>query len=140
MSLRPAIVDRRKAIRALIAIGFALTGAFHLFLVFLGESIARYIVDGEHSPERHLLFAGINLVMAVLVALSPSLARFAVWPLLVQQTWSHGGDFLRSLQTERVDLLSLLVVVFMWSSTWFLWAFWPTVEEHLETQKRRSPT
>ena len=80
-----------------------------LFLVFAAVNHGRLSAIGSANAGRHLVFVGINAVLALTVALFPRLALVLVVLVSFQQIPSHGGDLLR--QTP-FDWASLGVVIF----------------------------
>jgi hypothetical protein len=88
-------------------VAFSLVGVFHL-------AQAGHLVGDGVNAGRHVLFAGIDGVLGVLLLARPPglAAAFAV--LTGQQIVSHGGDFVRAWRVAHViewsDLAVLVVM------------------------------
>jgi hypothetical protein len=93
----------RAAFRVLAA-AFVCAAAYHVFAIVGGDTDAR---------ARHATFALIDLFVGVLMIRRPPGFAIAFALLCGQQLASHGADLVRSLRGERVDWISLVVVVAM---------------------------
>ena len=70
-------------------------------------------ITQEAVMRRHMVFAGINLVLIFLFLKRPSwfIILFAV--LTIQQLYSHGSRFIRYLSKNEIDWISGGVIIFM---------------------------
>jgi len=91
---------------SIVSASFVVGALFHLYRMLA-------VLAADTSPLwRHALFAAINLGAAWGCWRQP---RWFIWVfglLLLQQLYSHGGDFVQAWP-ERVDWRSLLVLVGM---------------------------
>lgn len=73
----------------------------------------RLAAGGIGEVARHELFAGLDLALAVLLAVKPRWALAPTAVMSAQQIWSHGSDLVDSIQgSGPFDVVSALVVVF----------------------------
>ena len=102
----------RATFRALAAI-FACAAAYHLVASFGSGALSALASGTEDSRARHLTFAAINALVAVLMIRRPPGFAIAFALLCGQQLASHGADLVRAFGEGRVDWTSLGVVVVM---------------------------
>jgi hypothetical protein len=88
------------------ALCFVLGALFHFVALEVPE------LGTPSPPWRHALFFGINTSYAIAFWRSPRWLVFAYLPLGLQQTWSHGSDWLQSAAPwhRTQDLLALAAV------------------------------
>ena len=82
---------------------FVVSALFHLYCLFAADA---------SPPWRHALFVAINLGVAWGCWRRPSWFVWVFGLLVLQQLYSHGGDFAQAWPT-RIDWRSLLVLVGM---------------------------
>lgn len=73
----------------------------------------RLAAGGVGDVARHELFAGLDLALAVLLAVKPRWALAPTAVMSAQQMWSHGSDLIDSMRGPGpIDVVSALVAVF----------------------------
>ncbi len=102
-----------------------------VFLAVAAANHARLWATGAANASRHLVFVGVNVVLAVAVAFFPRAALVLAVLVSFQQIPSHGGDLMR--QTP-FDWPSLGVVLFFPALIVLLWL------ELRRSRRTRPPT
>ena len=73
----------------------------------------RLAAESVGDVARHELVVGLDLALAVLLAVKPRWALAPTAVMSAQQMWSHGSDLVDSMQGPGpIDVVSALVVVF----------------------------
>lgn len=88
------------------SIGFIAFAVYHLIGIF-------YAIDA--SPAwRHGIFTALSIFGIYGILKRPKYFVFLFGILLLQQFYSHGGDFIHLWQTEhKIDWISLFVLLFL---------------------------
>lgn len=97
-----------KYVKWIFVAAFILSGLYH------GAGLINPAWTEPVTPVRHIMFMIINFVGAGILAKAKGRALYLLFPLILQQIWSH-TEYGRQVYVEqqRIDWASVLVVIGM---------------------------
>jgi hypothetical protein len=87
------------------SIGFLIAAIYHLLSIFISLNGSGFW--------HNLLFVVINLWFALKIKSGKKYFYISFTVLYIQQLFSHGSYFINSYQDNRIDWLSVLVLIFL---------------------------
>ena len=72
-----------------------------------------HLLTHSAQPGREAIFIVVNLIFCVLISHRARWTIFLAVPFSIQQAYSHGSALLTAARDGRVDMVSLLVLLFL---------------------------
>jgi hypothetical protein len=95
----------RKPVFIIAAVLSLAAACYHLYHAFYNSD--------ETTTLRHLIFTGINFLLAALFVKRPAFFIPLLFLLTLQQLFSHGSAFAKRLYNYQFDWISLAVIILL---------------------------